>query len=70
MAAASCSENSIAGTSSLMASDPSRVRKMPNCAAAPSIRVLGSAISAPKSVSAPTPRKISNGKIPVETPTE
>ena len=70
MAAASWSEKSMAGTSSLMASDPSRVKKMPNCAAAPSISVLGLAMSAPKSVRAPTPRKMSSGKMPVDTPTE
>ena len=37
--------------------------KIPNCAAAPSRKLFGFAISGPKSVIAPTPRKMSDGKI-------
>ena len=37
--------------------------KIPNCAAAPSKKLLGLAISGPKSVIAPTPKKISDGNI-------
>ena len=36
---------------------------IPNCAAAPSRKLFGFAISGPKSVSAPTPRKIRDGNI-------
>jgi len=46
------------------------VMKSPNCAAAPSRNVRGAAISGPKSVSAPTPRKISGGNISSFTPWE
>jgi hypothetical protein len=55
--------------SSFNATAPSRVAKIPNCAAAPSNRVFGLAIRAPKSVKAPTPRKISSGKTPEAIPT-
>ena len=37
--------------------------KTPNCAAAPSRKLLGLAISGPKSVSAPTPRNMRDGSI-------
>ena len=37
--------------------------KIPNCAAAPSRKLIGFAINGPKSVIAPTPRKISEGRI-------
>ena len=37
--------------------------KIPNCAAAPRRKLAGLAISGPKSVIAPTPRKISEGKM-------
>ena len=37
--------------------------KIPNCAAAPSKKLIGFAISGPKSVIAPTPRKINDGRI-------
>ena len=43
-------------------------RKMPSCAAAPSSRDFGLAISGPKSVIAPTPMKMSGGKMPSLTP--
>ncbi len=38
-----------------------KARKIPSCAAAPSSRLLGLAISGPKSVIAPTPMKMSGG---------
>ena len=47
---------------------PNNVAKIPNCAAAPSNNIRGFAISALKSVSAPTPIKISNGNTPVSIP--
>ena len=37
--------------------------KIPNCAAAPRRKLAGFAISGPKSVNAPTPKKISEGNI-------
>ena len=37
--------------------------KIPNCAAAPKRKLFGFAISGPKSVNAPTPRKIKDGRI-------
>jgi len=37
--------------------------KIPICAAAPSQKLIGLAISGPKSVIAPTPMKISEGRI-------
>ena len=40
---------------------PIYVRKIPNCAAAPRIKLLGLAISGEKSVIAPMPRNISGG---------
>ncbi len=40
---------------------PMKVRKMPICAAAPSRKLFGLAISGPKSVMAPTPTKIRQG---------
>ena len=40
---------------------PRKAEKIPNCAAAPSSREDGRAISGPKSVIAPTPIKISGG---------
>ena len=42
--------------------------KMPNWAAAPSSRLFGLASSGPKSVMAPTPRKMSDGYRPTFTP--
>lgn len=42
--------------------------KMPKCAPAPKITSLGLAIIGPKSVIAPTPRKISGGTINRLTP--
>ncbi len=68
MAAASRRVNEIPGTASDRASAPSRVAKIPNCAAAPSSAVRGLASSGPKSVSAPTPMKISSGNSPLATP--
>jgi len=68
MDAASWMVNSNPG-SRLSSTAPIRVAKMPNWAAAPSSSVLGLAIRAPKSVSAPTPMKISSGKTPVSMPT-
>ena len=47
---------------------PSTVVKIPNWAAAPRNRVLGLASSGPKSVMAPTPMKITSGKIPGAIP--
>ena len=40
---------------------PTKVMKMPSCAAAPKSRLLGLAIRGPKSVIAPTPMKIRQG---------
>ena len=40
---------------------PKKATNTPNCAAAPSSRLLGFASRGPKSVMAPTPRKISEG---------
>ena len=40
---------------------PVKVTKIPICAAAPRIRLLGLEISGPKSVIHPIPRKISGG---------
>ena len=37
--------------------------KIPNCAAAPKRKLFGFAINGPKSVIAPTPRKIRDGRI-------
>ena len=37
--------------------------KIPNCAAAPKRKLIGFAIRGPKSVIAPTPRKIRDGRI-------
>ena len=42
---------------------PKYAAKIPNCADAPSKKLLGLAISGPKSVMAPTPMKIREGKI-------
>ena len=42
---------------------PKNATKTPNCAAAPSSRLLGLANRGPKSVIAPTPRKIKEGYI-------
>ena len=42
---------------------PKYAAKIPNCAAAPSRKLFGFAISGPKSVMAPTPRNISDGRI-------
>ena len=42
--------------------------KIPKCAPAPSKTSLGFAIMGPKSVIAPTPRKINGGTINSETP--
>ena len=47
---------------------PNKVAKIPNCAAAPSNNILGLAISALKSVIAPTPIKMSRGNTPVSMP--
>ena len=43
---------------------PRKAKKIPICAAAPSRMLFGLAISGPKSVMAPTPMKIRDGKIP------
>ena len=40
---------------------PTKVKKIPPCAAAPRRKLLGEAISGPKSVIAPMPRNISGG---------
>ncbi|MCY1556788.1 hypothetical protein D9M68_935720 [compost metagenome] len=70
MEAASLRVNSSPGIPrAASASAPIRVPKIPNCAAAPSNRVFGLASIGPKSVMAPTPRKISSGKILVGRPT-
>ena len=45
-----------------------RVRKMPNCPAAPSSTIFGFSSSGPKSVIAPMRRKMRGGKIPWLTP--
>ena len=42
---------------------PTKVMKMPSWAAAPRSRLLGLAIRGPKSVIAPTPMKIREGRI-------
>ena len=42
---------------------PKYAAKIPNCAAAPSKKLLGLAIRGPKSVIAPTPIKIREGRI-------
>ena len=47
---------------------PMKVANTPNCAAPPRMRVFGRAMSGPKSVRAPTPRKMSGGKISSSTP--
>ena len=47
---------------------PMYVMKMPSCAAAPSSRLFGLAISGPKSVMQPTPTKIRHGYTPSLTP--
>ena len=44
------------------------VRKMPNCPAAPSRKILGFSSNGPKSVIAPIPMKISSGKSSLATP--
>ena len=44
------------------------VRKMPNCPAAPSRKILGFSSSGPKSVMAPIPMKMSSGKSSLATP--
>ena len=49
---------------------PITVAKMPNCAAAPNINVLGLASIGPKSVIAPTPIKMTNGATPEPIATE
>ncbi len=46
---------------------PMKVTNMPSCAAAPRSRDFGLAISGPKSVIAPTPRKISGGSMPISS---
>ena len=67
MALASLRVNSNPGTR-LSAIAPNKVAKIPNWAAAPSSNIRGLAMRAPKSVIAPTPIKISNGKTPVSMP--
>ena len=47
---------------------PRRAVKIPNWAAAPKRRVLGLAMSGPKSVIDPTPMKMRIGKSPVSIP--
>ena len=42
---------------------PKYAAKIPNCAAAPNKKLLGLAIKGPKSVIAPTPMKIREGRI-------
>ena len=70
MEAASLRVNSSPGIpNAVSASAPISVPKIPNCAAAPKSKVLGLASIGPKSVMAPTPRKISSGKILVGKPT-
>ena len=56
IAAAALSENPIAIA-------PRYAAKIPNCAAAPRRKLFGLAINGPKSVIAPTPIKIRDGKI-------
>ena len=47
---------------------PINVINIPICAAAPSIKLFGLAMSGPKSVMAPIPKNISGGNIPRCTP--
>ena len=47
---------------------PKRVINIPSCAAAPNIKLLGLAISGPKSVIAPMPRNTSGGNNTHSTP--
>ena len=61
MDAASFTPKLIAGTSALSTSAPTKVKNTPNCAAAPSRRLFGFAISGPKSVIQPMPTKMSGG---------
>ena len=61
MEAACFSENPSPRPSALIAHAPRKVKKIPPCAAAPSIRLFGLAISGEKSVMAPIPMKISDG---------
>ena len=60
--AASFKENEENGNKSPKNKAPSNVPKIPNWAAAPSKNVFGLAITGEKSVIAPTPIKINNGK--------
>jgi hypothetical protein len=46
----------------------SRVKKIPNCPAAPSRMIFGFSKSGEKSVIAPMPRKMSTGNISVRIP--
>ena len=45
----------------MIAHAPRKVKKIPPCAAAPSRKLFGFAISGPKSVIAPMPRKMIGG---------
>ena len=47
---------------------PMKVANTPNWAAPPNRRVFGRAINGPKSVKAPTPRKMRGGNISRRTP--
>ncbi len=67
IAAASAMLNSMPGTR-FIAIAPNSVKKMPNCAAAPRMIRLGRDSIGPKSVIAPTPMKISSGKMPLSMP--
>ena len=59
---AACSTpNPIAGIAAPNARAPRKVINTPNCAAAPKRMLLGLAISGPKSVIIPIPRKIRGG---------
>ena len=46
-----------------VASAPQNATKMPTCAAAPRSSVLGLDMTGPKSVSAPSPRKMMGGRM-------
>ena len=61
MEAACFSENPSPRPSALIAHAPRKVKKIPPCAAAPSRKLFGFAISGPKSVIAPMPRKMIGG---------
>ena len=56
------------GTNWSSTTAPMSAEKMPSCAAAPRSSIFGLAMSGPKSVMAPTPKKMRIGKRPVSMP--